>query len=128
MQIPSNEKLAIVAELFTLAAVGWVIYELLGSAGISIAGIALVPTIGCLGIVWLFFALRLVTKLFLLFKGGHADSDTRAHIAADFSDDTPAFDADAALANYMRGREAPTADDQTLPPTPHPGGFGRKVV
>ena len=130
MHVPANEKLAIAVELLTLAVLGWVLNGLLGTAGISIAGIALVPAILCLGIIWLFFAIRLVAKLFLLAKGGHADPDTRTPFAADTPVDVPSFDADAAFANYMtkRAENPPPVVEEVPAAAPVRPQFGRKTV
>ena len=135
MRLFSKAGPEILVGLLPLALVGWVIFELLGGMGASIAGMALLPTLASLSLVWLFFAGRLVMKLIRLRAGGGAP-DTVTAEASGASTGAQAFDADAVLANYMRGRDA--ASGSAIAPDavkeegqrlgPSPGGFGRKIV
>ncbi|MCA0207830.1 MAG: hypothetical protein LCH74_02085 [Proteobacteria bacterium] len=135
MRLSSEAGLEILVGLLPLALVGWVIFELLGGMGASIAGIALLPTLASLALVWLFFAGRLVMKLIRLRAGGGGASDAAASKASDASAGMQVFDADAALANYMRGRDAASESAIALDAvkedgrhTRPAGGFGRKIV
>lgn len=109
-----------------------------GGTAEGVAGIGLGPTVIGLSVIGLLFALPLIIKLLRgatgvnRVPGASFDAKLKPGEVAD----APAFDADAALANYMRKREAgavigdsPDPIGDAPPPfAPRPGGFGRKPV
>lgn len=125
-----------VVGLLPIAYVAWVLRHFAdvgGGDAQGIADIGLGPTVIGLSVVGLLFALPLAIKLIRALSGTNKVPGAKM---ADPSVETQGFDADAAFANYMRGRDAappaPVAPDfavdEPRPFTPRPGGFGRKVV
>lgn len=137
MHYSLGKALGVIAGLLPLIYIGWLLRHFVGVGGGTAEGVAFIglgPTVIGLSIVGLLFALPLIIKLLRVATGvnrvpgaGH-DAELRPGEASD----APAFDADAALANYMRKREqagdAPAveaSDDGDFPPT-RAAGFGRK--
>ena len=125
--------LSVIGGLIPLIYIGWLLRHFIGVGGGTAEGVAFIglgPTVIGLSIIGLLFAMPLVIKLL------RATTGVSRVPGASFTDDeateTAGFDADAAFANYMRGREktldTPIPDDDLQPFTPRPGGFGRKGV
>ncbi len=137
-----GKVLGIIGALIPLVWIGWLLYHFVGVGGGTaegVAGIGLGPTVIGLSIVGLLFALPLIIKLLRVTTGVNrvpgASFDAKlkpGEVAVE-----PAFDADAAFANYMRKRDAGVTGDVSIDPAesepaapfaPRPGGFGRKTV
>ncbi len=141
MNISLGKVIGVIAGLIPLVYIGWMLRHFVGVGGGTaegVAGIGLGPTVIGLAIVGLLFALPLIIKLLRATTGVNRvpGASFDAKLNPGEVSDAPAFDADAAFANYMRNRDtsaasdAPieTADATPAPFTPRPGGFGRKAV
>lgn len=142
MDISLGKVLGIIGALIPLVWIGWLLYYFVGVGGNTaegVAGIGLGPTVIGLSIVGLLFALPLIIKLLRTTTGVNrvpgAGFDNKLKPGEVVVE--PAFDADAALANYLRKREAGVTGDVSIDPAesepaapfaPRPGGFGRKTV
>ncbi len=142
MDISLGKVLGIIGALIPLVWIGWLLYYFVGVGGNTaegVAGIGLGPTVIGLSIVGLLFALPLIIKLLRATTGVNrvpgAGVDNKLKPGEVVVE--PAFDADAALANYLRKREAGVTGDVSIDPSesepaapfaPRPGGFGRKTV
>jgi hypothetical protein len=137
MRLSIGGVLGIIGGLVPLVYIGWMLWYFMGVGGNSAEGIAMIglgPTVMGLAIVGLIFALPLIIKLLRAVSGTDRVPGSRSEKAGDLSAETQGFDADAAFANYMRGRDTapppPIASDlpagDVHPVTPRPGGFGRK--
>lgn len=139
MRLSIGGVLGIIGGLVPLAYIGWLLWYFMGVGGNSTEGIAMIglgPTVMGLTIVGLLFALPLIIKLLRVVSGSNRVPGSRSEKAGELSVETQGFDADAAFANYMRGRDAPppppiapdAVDGDPRPFTPRPGGFGRKTL
>ena len=146
MNISLGKVIGVIAGLIPIVYIGWMLRHFVGVGGGTaegVAGIGLGPTVIGLSVVGLLFALPLIIKLLRATTGVNRvpGASFDAKLNPGEVSDAPAFDADAAFANYMRNRDttaaAPDAafgapaetTDATPPPfTPRPGGFGRKAV
>ena len=138
MRLSIGGVLGIIGGLIPLAYIGWLLWYFMGVGGNSAEGIAMIglgPTVMGLTVVGLLFALPLIIKLLRVVSGTNRIPGSRSDEAGELSSETQGFDADAAFANSMRGRDtappppiAPDAVEGDLRPfTPRPGGFGRKT-
>ena len=132
-----GKMLGIIGGLVPLVYIGFMLRHFVGVGGGTaegIVGIGLGPTVIGLAIVGLLFTLPLIVKLLRAAAGGHGAPGAGLKPGAVF--DEPAFDADAAFANYMRNRNAggagaaeitatETPDDMAVPSI-RPSSFGRK--
>ena len=127
-----------VSVLVPVIYIGAMLWYFMGVGGNSvdgIVGIGLGPTVLGLGVVGLILTLPVLIKILRVVSGTDRVPGTGAK-AGEPSAESQGFDPDAALANYMRGRDAapppPIAadavEDDLRPFTPRPGGFGRKGV
>ncbi len=125
--------------LLPTAYIGGLIWYFSGVGGGSAEGIVAIglgPTVLGLIVVGLILTAPLVIKIIRLLSGANRVPGARSEAAGELTADTQGFDADAAFANYMRGRdEAPpppiasdVVDDDLRPFGQRPGGFGRKAV
>lgn len=125
--------------LIPTAYIGGLIWYFMGFGGGSAEGIVAVglgPTVIGLTVVGLVLTAPLIIKVIRFASGANKVPGARANAADEPGDETHGFDADAALANYMRGRDSapppPVASDfpegEVRPFGQHPGGFGRKAV
>ncbi len=141
MHISLGKVLGAIAGLIPIIYIGWMLRHFVGVGGGTaegVAGIGLGPTVIGLSIVGLLFALPLIIKLLRATTGVNRvpGASFDAKLNPGEVSDAPAFDADAAFANYMRNRDTAAATDMpvdtadAIPPpfTPRPGGFGRKAV
>ena len=141
MNFSLGKVLGVIGGLIPIVYIGWLLRHFIGVGGDSaqgVAGIGLGPTVIGLSIVGLLFALPLIIKLLRVATG--VNRVPGASLKPGEVSDAPAFDADAAFANYMRKRDAegegapaadPSADTAFSDPqpfTPRPGGFGRKMI
>lgn len=137
MNLSLGKVLGVIGGLVPIIYIGWMLRHFIGVGGDSaegVAGIGLGPTVIGLSIVGLLFALPLIIKLLRVATGMNRVPGASPKPGEVF--DAPAFDADAAFANYMRKRDAEgegvLAADPAFPDrqpfTPRPGGFGRKAV
>lgn len=137
MRISAGGIIGFVFALVPIVYIGWLLRHFIGVGGGTaegIAGIGLGPTVLGLSIVGLLFALPLVIKLLRAVTGVNRVPGARQP-AEEASLETAGFDADAALANYMRNRDAagaapvePPASEGPGLGAPRPQGFGRKIV
>lgn len=134
MRITTGSVLGIVGVLAPLVFIGAFLRYFMGVGGDSfegVVGIGLGPTVLGLAGVGLFFMVPVIVKLLRLTGGAGPKPGARA---AEPPTETEGFDADAALANYMRHRAeepgaGPAASRSDEPrPFGNPGGFGRKTV
>lgn len=128
-----GKVLGVIGGLIPLIYIGWLLRHFIGVSGGTAEGVAFIglgPTVIGLSIIGLLFAMPLIIKLLRATTG--VSRVPGASFKPDEASETAGFDADAAFANYMHGREtkadAPVADDDLQPFTPRPGGFGRKGV
>jgi hypothetical protein len=141
MNISLGKILGVIGALIPLIYIGFMLYHFVGVGGGTaegVAGIGLGPTVIGLSIVGLLFALPLIIKLLRVTTGVNrvpgASFDAKLKPGEVVVE--PAFDADAAFANYMRNRDAsavvdaPSDGPDASPPpfAPRPSGFGRKAV
>lgn len=141
MNISPGKVLGVIGGLIPLIYIGWLLRHFVGVGGGSaegVAGIGLGPTVIGLSIVGLLFALPLIIKLLRATTGVNrvpgASFDAKLKPGEVLVE--PAFDPDAAFANYMRRREAGVAGDVTVDPaddapvpfSPRPTSFGRKAI
>ncbi|MBK6414391.1 hypothetical protein [Sphingopyxis sp.] len=142
MTISPGKVLGVIGGLIPLVWIGWLLRHFVGVGGGTaegVAGIGLGPTVIGLSIVGLLFALPLIIKLLRATTGVDrvpgASFETKLKPGEVVVE--PAFDADAAFANYMRKREAgvvgnvsvnPADHESSEPFAPRPSGFGRKSV
>lgn len=130
----------VIGSLLPLVYIGYMLRHFIGVGGGTAEGIAWIglgPTVIGLSIVGILFALPLIVKLVRAGSGlNRVPGAGNLKPGEVSSPETIEFDADAAFANYMRGREAsggappvvePLPSDPA-PVTPRPGGFGRKIV
>jgi hypothetical protein len=142
MNISPGKILGVIGGLIPLVYIGWLLRHFIGVGGGTVegvAGIGLGPTVIGLSIVGLLFALPLIIKLLRATTG--VDRVPGASFEAKLKPGElvvePAFDADAAFANYMRKREAGVVGDVSVDPAddqgaaafaPRASSFGRKTV
>jgi hypothetical protein len=134
MRITTSGVLGIIGALAPLVFIGAFLRYFMGVGGNfgGVVGVGLGPTVLGLAGVGLLFTMPLIIKLVRLTGGTSHASGARA--VAEPSTRTEGFDADAALANYMRNREAepgvPLDANRSEEPRAfaNPGGFGRKTV
>ena len=140
MNTSLGKVLGVIGALVPIIYIGWMLRHFVGVGGGTaegVAGIGLGPTVIGLSIVGLLFALPLIIKLLRATTGVNRVPGASFDVKPKPGDvaDAPAFDADAAFANYMRNRDtsavtetpAETIDVTPAPFTPRPGGFGRKT-
>ncbi len=125
--------LGVIGGLIPLIYIGWLLRHFIGVGGDTAEGVAFIglgPTVIGLSVIGLLFAMPLIIKLLRAATG--VNRVPGASFKSDETMETAGFDADAAFANYMRGRETaadtPVANTDPEPFTPRPGGFGRKGV
>jgi hypothetical protein len=141
MNTSLGKILGVIGALIPIIYIGFMLRHFVGAGGGTaegVAGIGLGPTVIGLSIVGLLFALPLIIKLLRATTGVNRvpGASFDAKLNPGEVSDTPAFDADAAFANYMRNRDANAVvdapgdmPDPSPPPfAPRPGGFGRKAV
>jgi hypothetical protein len=137
MNISLGKIFGVVVGLISLVYIGWLLRHFVGVGGDTAEGVAFIglgPTVIGLSIIGLLFAMPLIIKLLRATTG--VNRVPGASFKPDDAAETTGFDADAAFANYMRGRDAAlppliasdAVEDDMRPFTPRPGGFGRKVV
>lgn len=133
-----GKLLGVIGGLLPLVYIGFMLRHFVGVGGGTadgIVGIGLGPTVIGLSIVGLLFALPLIIKLLRATTG--VNKVTGADLKPGEISTEPAFDADAALANYMRSRNASSGEaplvsgsigspDGDGHPAIRPAGFGRK--
>jgi hypothetical protein len=142
MNVSAGKVLGIIGGLLPLIYIGWLLRHFVGVGGGSAEGIAMIglgPTVIGLSIIGLLFALPLIIKLLRATTGVNRvpGKGFEGSLKPGEVSDGPAFDADAAFANYMRKREqsdgaqpveaAPFAAIEDGGPSPvRSAGFGRK--
>jgi hypothetical protein len=142
MNISLGKVLGVIAGLLPLVYIGWLLRHFIGVGGGSAEGVAMIglgPTVIGLSIIGLLFALPLIIKLLRAATGVNRvpGKSFEATLKPGEISVEPAFDADAAFANYMRKREnmgdtppdealsLGAADDDGFAPV-RPASFGRK--
>lgn len=139
MRISVGGIFGIIGGLIPLLYIGWLLRHFMGVSGDTFEGVATIglgPTVIGLTIVGLIFALPLLIRLLRAVSGINRIPVSRGTASSEPDAETQGFDADAAFANYMRGRDSapppPIAVDAVeadlRPFTPRPGGFGRKNI
>lgn len=133
-----GKVLGVIAGLLPLVYIGWMLRHFIGVGGGTAEGVATIglgPTVIGLSLVGLLLLLPIIVKLLRGMTG--VNRVPGKSFDATPQPDEPSFDADAALANYMRKRElsgeAPlgetsssgAVDDGGLAPV-RAVGFGRK--
>lgn len=110
MNISLGKVIGVIAGLVPLIYIGWLLRHFVGVGGGTAEGVAFIglgPTVIGLSIVGLLFALPLIIKLLRVMTGVNRvpGAGFDAKLKPGEVSDAPAFDPDAAFANYMRGRE-----------------------
>ena len=125
--------------LIPTAYIGGLIWYFSGVGGNSAEGVVAVglgPTVIGLIVVGLILTAPLIVRLIRALSGANKVPGARADAVGEPTGETHGFDADAAFANYMRGRDSapppPIASDvvegDLRPFGQRPGDFGRKTV
>ncbi len=141
MQTSLGNVLRVIGGLIPIIYIGWLLRHFVGVGGGTaegVAGIGLGPTVIGLSIVGLLFAMPLIIKLLRATTRVNRvpGADLNAKLKPGEVLVEPAFDADAAFANYMRNRDPNLANELSTevddicaaPIVRRPGAFGRKTV
>jgi len=110
MNFSLGKVLGVIGGLIPLVYIGWLLRHFVAVGGGSAEGIASIglgPTVIGLTFVGLLLALPLIIKLLRAATGVNSvpGASYEARLKPGEVTDTPAFDADAVFANYMRKRE-----------------------
>ncbi|MDO9369874.1 MAG: hypothetical protein Q7T68_15010 [Sphingopyxis sp.] len=135
-----GKVLGVIAGLLPLIYIGWLLRHFIGVGGGTAEGVATIglgPTVIGLSLVGLVLLLPIIIKLLRGMTG--VNRVPGKSFDAESQPDEPSFDADAALANYMRKRElsgsAPPNEAGSFGAAEDDGhgpvrslGFGRKGI